>query len=154
MKSSRSLAAALLCLAMTAGCRQDMHNQPKYIPLRHSEFFKDGSSARPLPEDTVARGTLQDDSAFFTGKNGSALVDTLPFPLTQQVLDRGENRFDIYCAPCHDRNGTGNGMIVRLPPAAVVPHRSAAAGATRPLLRRDDERVRRDAGLPRADRAA
>ena len=113
MKSSRSLAAALLCLAMTAGCRQDMHNQPKYIPLRHSEFFKDGSSARPLPEDTVARGTLQDDSAFFTGKNGSALVDTLPFPLTQQVLDRGENRFDIYCAPCHDRNGTGNGMIVR-----------------------------------------
>jgi cytochrome c553 len=113
MKSSRSLAAALLYLAMTAGCRQDMHNQPKYIPLRHSEFFKDGSSARPLPDDTVARGTLQDDSPFFTGKNGSVLVDTLPLPLTQQVLDRGENRFDIYCAPCHDRNGTGNGMIVR-----------------------------------------
>lgn len=111
--SRRLYALALVCVLALAGCRQDMHNQPKYIPLRDSEFFKDGSSARPLPEDTVARGTLEDDSSFYTGKNGTAEVDALPFPLTQQVLDRGEDRFNIYCAPCHDRNGTGNGMIVR-----------------------------------------
>jgi cytochrome c len=90
-----------------------MHDQPKYIPLRQSEFFKDTSSARPLVEDTVARGTLQDDTAFFTGKDSNAPVDTLPFPLTQAVLDRGQERFNIFCAPCHDRAGTGQGMIVR-----------------------------------------
>ena len=126
MKSSRSarreaggarrglgLLAGALLLAALAGCRQDMHNQPKYIPLRESAFFADGSSARPLVDDTVARGTLQDDSAFFTGKSGTALVDTLPIPLTRALLDRGEQRFNIYCAPCHDRAGTGRGMIVR-----------------------------------------
>jgi mono/diheme cytochrome c family protein len=90
-----------------------MHDQPKYIPLRESQFFKDSSSARPMVEDTVARGTLQDDAAFYTGKEGTAALDELPFPLTQQVLDRGQQRFDIYCAPCHDRAGTGQGMIVR-----------------------------------------
>ncbi len=112
--SHRSASIILFCVLVSAsGCRQDMHNQPKYIPLRDSAFFKDNSSARPLPDDTVARGTLEDDSSFYTGKNGTAEIDALPFPLTQQVLDRGEDRFNIYCAPCHDRNGTGNGMIVR-----------------------------------------
>lgn len=100
-------------LLVVAGCRQDMHNQPKYIPLRDSDFFRDGSSARTLVEDTVARGTLQDDSAFFTGKVGNADVDALPVPLTKELLDRGEQRFNIYCAPCHDRTGSGRGMIVR-----------------------------------------
>jgi len=90
-----------------------MHDQPKYIPLRQSQFFKDASSARPLVEDTVARGTLQDDVGFFTGKDGAKEVDALPFPLTAQVLDRGEQRFNIYCSPCHDNLGTGQGMIVR-----------------------------------------
>jgi hypothetical protein len=89
-----------------------MHNQPKAIPLRESVFFRDGSSARPLVEGTVARGTLQDDAAFFTGKNGAVVLDALPFPLTAEVLDRGEQRFNIYCAPCHDTAGTGQGMIV------------------------------------------
>ena len=103
----------LLALAALAGCRQDMHNSPKAIPLRESVFFKDGSSARPLVADTVARGTLQDDAAFFTGKNGAAMLDTLPFPLTADVLDRGEGRFNIYCAPCHGVTGRGDGMIVR-----------------------------------------
>jgi len=90
-----------------------MHNQPKYIPLRDSEFFTDGSSARPLPEDTVARGTLEDDAAFYTGKENGQPVTELPIALTQQLLDRGEQRFNIYCAPCHDRSGNGEGMIVR-----------------------------------------
>jgi len=114
LTSSRRRALALLvCLITVGACRQDMHNQPKYIPLRDSEFFKDGSSARPLVEDTVARGTLQEDAAFYTGKENGAVVATLPLPLTQEVLDRGEQRFNIYCAPCHDRTGGGNGMIVR-----------------------------------------
>jgi mono/diheme cytochrome c family protein len=107
------LAAALLLGLTTAACRQDMHDQPKYIPLRASDFFVDGSSARPLPADTVARGTLQDDAAFFTGKVNGQLVTELPLPLTKALLDRGEERFNIYCSPCHDRAGTGQGMIVR-----------------------------------------
>ena len=111
--SRRRALALLVCLITVGACRQDMHNQPKYIPLRDSEFFKDGSSARPLVEDTVARGTLQEDAAFYTGKENGAVVATLPLPLTQEVLDRGEQRFNIYCAPCHDRTGGGNGMIVR-----------------------------------------
>jgi mono/diheme cytochrome c family protein len=116
MKSNRSAWRILpfVCLVAVGGCRQDMHNQPKYIPLRDSAFFPDGSSARVLVEDTVARGTLQEDAAFYTGKeNGTELTTTLPFPLTQEVLDRGEQRFNIYCAPCHDRTGSGQGMIVR-----------------------------------------
>ncbi len=115
MKLSRSfcLLPAAFCLLAAAGCRQDMHNQPKYIPLRDSNLFANGSSARPLVEDTVARGTLQDDEAFFTGKTGGAEVNTLPFPLTKEVLDRGEQRYNIYCSPCHDMAGTGQGMIVR-----------------------------------------
>ena len=90
-----------------------MHNQPKAIPLRESMFFKDGSSARPLVDDTVARGTLQDDDAFFTGKTNGVAVDALPFALTGAVLDRGEQRYNIYCSPCHDVTGSGRGMIVR-----------------------------------------
>ena len=90
-----------------------MHNQPKAIPLRQSMFFRDSSSARPLVDGTVARGTLQDDAAFFTGKSGATELDALPFPLTAEVLDRGEQRFNIYCSPCHDTAGTGQGMIVR-----------------------------------------
>ncbi len=90
-----------------------MHNSPKAIPLRESVFFKNGSSARPLVEDTVARGTLQDDVTFFTGKNGAAEVDALPFPLTAELLDRGEQRYNIYCAPCHGPTGRADGMVVR-----------------------------------------
>ena len=118
MKSSRNarrargLLVAVLLLA-AAGCRQDMHNQPKAIPLRESMFFKDTSSARPVVEGTIARGTLQDDAAFFTGKAGGLAVEALPFALTADVLDRGEQRFNIYCTPCHGLSGNGDGMIVR-----------------------------------------
>ncbi len=102
-----------VCLVFLSGCRQDMHNQPKYRGLRASTFFADRSSARPLVEGTVARGTLQDDEAFFTGKRGNDVVAELPFPLTQEVLDRGQERFNIFCSPCHDRAGTGRGMVVQ-----------------------------------------
>jgi len=111
-RSRSGLVVAALLLA-AAGCRQDMHNSPKAIPLRESVFFRDGSSARPIVEGTVARGTLQDDVTFFTGKDGAAEVDALPFPLTAEVLDRGEQRFDIYCSPCHGVTGSADGMIVK-----------------------------------------
>jgi mono/diheme cytochrome c family protein len=108
-----SLLAVGASLFVIAGCRQDMHNQPKYRPLRASAFFEDTSSARPLVEGTIARGTLQTDTAFFTGKNGALLVNELPFPVTQDVLDRGQQRFNIYCTPCHDTTGSGNGLVVQ-----------------------------------------
>jgi len=102
-----------LCTIGAGACRQDMHNQPKYRGLRPSTFFTDGSSARPLVEGTVARGTLQDDEAFFTGKIDKATVKELPFPVDEAVLNRGQERYDIYCSPCHDRTGGGNGMVIQ-----------------------------------------
>lgn len=106
-------AAVLAVGGMLTGCRQDMQDQPKYIPLRPSSFFADGRSERPLVEGTVARGHLEADTAFYTGKVDSKPVDAFPFPITRDVLNRGQERFNIYCSPCHDRMGTGNGMIVR-----------------------------------------
>ncbi len=97
-----------------AGCRQDMHNQPKYIPLRPSEFFGDGRSERPLIEDTVARGHLDADTAFYTGKTADGKeLDAFPFPVTKDVILRGQERFNVYCSPCHSRAGNGEGMIVQ-----------------------------------------
>jgi hypothetical protein len=90
-----------------------MHNQPKYRPLRATTFFADGSSARPLVEGTVARGTLQEDAVFFTGKVGNTPVRELPIAVDQHALDRGEERYNIFCSPCHDATGTGRGMVVQ-----------------------------------------
>lgn len=106
-----------LCLtaiaAVLSGCRQDMHNQPKYIPLRPSEFFSNGSSARMPVPGTVARGHLDADTYFYTGKINGVDGTLLPFTATKAVLDRGEERYNIYCTPCHSRVGEGNGMIVQ-----------------------------------------
>ena len=109
------LKLCVVALAMAAvGCRQDMQDQPKFIPLRPSEFFADGRSERPLVEGTVARGHLNDDAAFYTGKGPDGrFIETFPFPVTREVLEHGQQRFNIYCAPCHDRLGNGMGMIVR-----------------------------------------
>jgi hypothetical protein len=104
---------AVLCLAAIGGCRQDMHNQPKYRPLRATGFFADGSSARPLVEGTVARGTLQEDAAFFTGKTGNVTVKELPVAVDEHLLSRGEDRYNVFCTPCHDAAGTGRGMVVQ-----------------------------------------
>ena len=106
--------ALLLALTALSACRQDMHDQPKYIPLRPSDFFLDGRSARPLPEGAIARGHLNDDTAFYTGKGADGKpVNDFPFPVTKEVILRGQNRFNVYCTPCHDRTGSGSGMIVR-----------------------------------------
>ena len=89
-----------------------MANQPKYQPLQASSFFADGRSARPLPAGTVARGHLNEDSALSTGKSNGEFVDMLPVPLTRGLLERGRQRYDIYCSPCHGKTGDGQGLVV------------------------------------------
>ncbi|SPF52086.1 quinol:cytochrome c oxidoreductase monoheme cytochrome subunit 2 [Candidatus Sulfopaludibacter sp. SbA4] len=114
MRIDLKLAVVVLAGAASVACRQDMQDQPKYIPLRPSEFFSDGRSERPLIDGTVARGHLNDDAAFYTGKGPDGKpLDTFPFPVTKDVILRGQDRFNVYCSPCHDRGGDGNGMIVR-----------------------------------------
>jgi len=103
----------LLALVALAGCRQDMHQAPRYDPLERSDFFTDQRASRPLVEGVVARGFLREDRRFYTGKEGDQLVDTLPIPVTKELLERGQERFNIYCAPCHGQTGDGTGMIVQ-----------------------------------------
>ena len=101
---------------MLAGCRQDMHMQPRYAPLSPSAFFEDHRSARPMVEGTVARGQLRTNRGFYTGKTGpgdDTTVAEFPFPVTREVLQRGQDRFNIFCSPCHGRAGDGQGMIVQ-----------------------------------------
>jgi len=104
-------AAALPILALTA-CRQDMQDEPKYKPLAESDFFSDHRSARPMVEGTVARGHLRIDEARYTGKIDGNDIDEFPIPITKADIVRGQERFNIYCTPCHSRIGDGNGMIV------------------------------------------
>ena len=116
MKLRRPFFALRFCasLALLAGCRQDMHDQPKYKPLAASSFFRDGLSARPIVADTVARGHLDEDTEFFTGKTAAGKpVEVFPVQVDEDVLKRGRQRYDIYCSPCHDHAGTGRGMVVR-----------------------------------------
>jgi len=114
VKRAPAILFAAVLVASLGGCRQDMHDQPKYKPLTASTFFRDGRSARPIIEGTVARGHLEDDVEMFTGKTaGGKLVDQLPIPVTAATLARGRERFDIYCSPCHDHTGSGRGMVVR-----------------------------------------
>jgi hypothetical protein len=111
----------LLAVLALAGCRQDMQDQPRFKPLAESDFYSDLRSARPPVEGTVARGQLHEDTYFYSGKLGNNPGDYMPFPVTGDVLARGRERFNIYCAPCHSRTGDGNGMIVqrgfRAPPS-------------------------------------
>jgi hypothetical protein len=105
------LVLALGLTAFLAACRLDMQVQPKQNPYSRSDFFPDQRSERPLVEGTVARGQLHEDSYLYTGKLGNAPGDYMPFPVTREVLDRGRERYDIYCAPCHSLVGDGNGFI-------------------------------------------
>ncbi len=106
-------AAALLGALALAGCRQDMHNQPKFIPQRGTDFYADGRSARPQVENTVARGQMHEDAYFLTGLMGAQEGNAMPFAVTPEVLARGQERYNIYCTPCHSRVGNGAGMIVQ-----------------------------------------
>ena len=113
MRSFRNILLPLSALVLLAGCRQDMHDQPRFKPLAMSDFYSDLRSARTPVEGTVARGQLHEDTYFYTGKVGNSPGDYVPFAVTAEVLARGRQRFDIYCAPCHSRMGDGNGMIVQ-----------------------------------------
>ena len=114
MRTCMTIGMGLLVLGST-GCeiRKAMYDQPKYRPLQKSEFFSDARASRALVEGTVARGHLNEDAHLHTGKIGDQLAGTFPFPVTREVLVRGQERFNIFCAPCHDRAGTGNGMVVQ-----------------------------------------
>jgi len=90
-----------------------MHDQPKYIPLRESAFFNDARSARPLVAGTIARGQLREDSLLYTGKVNGADATMFPFAIDAKVMASGQERFNIYCSPCHGRTGLGDGMVVR-----------------------------------------
>ncbi len=138
-----SVIIAAVCLALSgAGCQQQMADQPAYRPLEASSFFANGQSARELVPGTVARGHLEIDQHFYTGRKPGAnrkeetartenplpvgknvsgktsslaesqFVDTFPFPVTLDVLEHGRDRFMIYCVVCHDPMGTGRGKIV------------------------------------------
>ena len=101
----------LAVITLASACRIDMHVQPRENPLSRSDFYADQRSARPVIEGTVARGDLREDAYFYTGKIGNNPGDVMPFPVTKEVLERGRERFNIYCAPCHSRLGDGNGFI-------------------------------------------
>jgi mono/diheme cytochrome c family protein len=107
--------ALALCATMfiLLGCEQQMADQPRYDPLEPSNFFADGQSARPAVENAIARGTLREDEHLYDGMTKGAPATTFPFPITAEVLQRGRERYDIFCSPCHSRTGNGDGMIVR-----------------------------------------
>ena len=104
-------AGLLIVIALTSACRLDMHVQPRQNPLSYSDFYSDHRSARPLVEGTVARGQLHEDTYFYTGKIGDNPGNVMPFAVTKEVLERGQERYNIYCAPCHSRVGDGNGFV-------------------------------------------
>jgi hypothetical protein len=103
----------LLGAVFLAGCRVDMHIQPKVKTDSESGFFQDGRGDRPEIPDTVPRGHMHTDELLYTGKINGVDADQFPFPVTAEVLNRGQKRFNIYCTPCHDYTGSGKGMIVQ-----------------------------------------
>jgi len=112
LRASTCVLAVVASLAGVA-CRQDMHDQPKGEPLEASAFFADGRSARPLVEGVIARGQLRLDPHLYEGKVGGQLATTFPFEIDAPALERGRERYMIFCTPCHDAAGLGEGMIVQ-----------------------------------------
>lgn len=110
-RASLGLAFSLFFLGLT-GCRQDMHDQPRYKALAGTDFFADHRASRPTVEGTVARGHLRIDEARYTGKIDGEDIDQFPIPIAKADIERGQGRFNIYCTPCHGRLGDGNGMVV------------------------------------------
>jgi mono/diheme cytochrome c family protein len=113
--AASALPLALLVLSTIAlgACRQDMHDAPRYESYEASTFFADGRSSRTAPAGTVARGWLREDEALYTGKVNGQTVDAIPFEITHADVKRGQERFSIYCTPCHGQLGDGNGMVVQ-----------------------------------------
>jgi mono/diheme cytochrome c family protein len=109
----RILPMLLLVVVVAAGCRQDMHDTPRYEAFEASSTSPNGSASRTPPAGTVARGWLREDEALYTGKVAGQLVDQFPFPIAAADLQRGQARFNIYCTPCHGKLGDGQGMVVQ-----------------------------------------
>ena len=112
-RSQRRLFIALAAAVLVAGCRQDMHDAPRYEAFEASSTFADNRASRVAPVGTVARGWLRDDEALYTGKVAGQMVEQFPFAIAHSDLARGQQRFNIYCTPCHGRLGDGNGMVVQ-----------------------------------------
>jgi mono/diheme cytochrome c family protein len=115
-------------LVVFTGCRRDMQDQPKMKPYRGTSFFGDATSMRQPIDGTIPRGQLKTDTEYYTGKKPKAAgatappanantypddVDTFPFQVTKEIVDRGRERYDIFCSACHGLTGNGDGMIVR-----------------------------------------
>ncbi len=103
----------ILILATLAACRQDMHDQPKYKPLAESTFFADQRASRPIPANTVSRTEGNTNDVFHTGSVNGDFAPEIPLPITTEFLNRGHERYDIFCTPCHSRLGDGNGMVAQ-----------------------------------------
>jgi hypothetical protein len=128
-----SIIGLLFCLAIAAGCTLDMRDQPRYEPFEESAIFADGASVRPPVADTVARGQLRLDAHLYTGRVNNLSVDTFPFTVTVAILERGRERYDIFCTPCHGMVGDGSGIVteygMEAPPSFHNPDlRDASAG--------------------------
>jgi len=113
VRRAAMLLAAVAALLLFSACREDMQNQPKFVPMRENSFYPDQRSVRTPVEGTIARGQLEDDPLLYTGKVNGKETTELPFAMTAQDLERGRERFNIYCAPCHSQLGDGNGMVVQ-----------------------------------------
>jgi mono/diheme cytochrome c family protein len=109
----RRVALVVAAAAFLAGCRQDMHDTPRYEPYEASTFFGDGRASRTPPTGTVARGQLRADDHLYTGMVNGALADTFPFEISHSDIQRGQQRYNVFCAPCHGQLGDGNGMVVQ-----------------------------------------
>ena len=110
----RSLPALFSCVVlMASACRQDMHDQPKAKPQSKSNFFVDGRTGRLPVEGTVARGDLREDDHLYRGRVNGVFVTTFPFKIDAAIMERGRERYTIYCTPCHGATGLGNGMVVQ-----------------------------------------
>jgi mono/diheme cytochrome c family protein len=107
------LILALAAMGGAIGCVQDMADQPRYEPLEASDFFDDSAASRQPPIGTIPRGRLNVDEHFYTGRIDGQLATTFPHPVEQAMLERGRERFHIYCTPCHDHTGSGRGMVVQ-----------------------------------------
>ncbi len=111
MRTPEKYALVLAALVMAVSCRRDMQDQPKYKPLGQNHFFADGRDSRPIPPNTIARDELSDNDSIHTGSNASGFLETIPLPVNIFLLERGRDRFNIYCSPCHGQTGDGYGMV-------------------------------------------
>ena len=110
---SKSLLAIVATVLIAAGCRQDMHDGPRYEAFEASDAIANQPASRTAPAGTVARGWLRTDEALYTGKVNGQAVAMFPFAITRDGLARGQQRYNIFCTPCHGRIGDGNGMVVQ-----------------------------------------